>query len=167
MIAGDLRKLSRADLLEMLIEQSEEVEKLRSLLADAEEKLSRREIMINEAGSIAEASLQLNGVFEAAQSASKQYLDSIQLYSDYQKLICEKREQQIKEDAKRSLEDTKRKCELLETETKHRCTEMVLRARIESQTYWDKIAEKLEGYYAKDPELRGALKIEIPAYRQE
>lgn len=167
MTTNELKKLSRADLLEMLIEQSEEVEKLRALLAEAEEKLGQREVILHEAGSIAEASLQLNGIFEAAQSASKQYLESIQLYSDYQKLVCEKRERQIKIDAERYMEDAKRRCKTMETETRHKCTEMVLRAKIESQACWDKITEKLEVYYANYPELRGLLAGELPASGQE
>ena len=167
MTANEMKKLSRVDLLEMLINQSEEVEKLKAALAVAEEKLNHREIVMNEAGSIAEASLQLNGIFEAAQSASQQYLESIRLYSDYQKLVCEKREKQIKIDAERYMEDAKRKCELLESETKQKCTEMVLRARLESQSYWDEIEEKLEDYYAKDPDLRRFLTVKIPTSRHE
>lgn len=161
----DLKKLSRADLLELLIQQSEEVEKLRKLLAESEDKLGQRELIMNEAGSIAEASLQLNGIFEAAQSASQQYLESIRLYSEYQKLVCEKREKQIKIDAERYMEDARRKSELLETETKQKCTEMVLRARIESQSYWEEIEKKLEEYYAKDPDLRRYLSVKIPTSR--
>lgn len=163
----DLKKLSRADLLELLIQQSEEVEKLRALLAEAEEKLSQRELIMNEAGSIAEASLQLNGIFEAAQSASQQYLESIRLYSEYQKLVCEKREKQIKRDAERYIEDARRKGELLETETKQKCTEMVLRARIEAQSCWDEIEKKLEEYYTRDPDLRRYLSVKIPSSRQD
>lgn len=165
MTENELKKLSRADLLEMLIEQSEKVEKLSALLADAEEKLRQREIIMNEAGSIAEASLQLNGIFEAAQTASQQYLESIRLYSNYQKLVCEKKEKQIKEDAERCMAATKRKCDLLETETKHKCTEMVMCARIESQAYWDEIEERLNSYYAKNPELRDVLAIKKPNFR--
>lgn len=167
MNTNDLKKLSRMDLLEMLIEQGEEVKKLRSLLAEAEEKLNQREIMVNEAGSIAEASLKLNGIFEAAQSASQQYLESIRLYSDYQKLVCEKREQAIKENAERYMEDARRKSQILESETKQKCTEMVLKARIEAQECWDRIEEKLEKYYAKDANLRGVLEAELPKRKRD
>ena len=167
MNANDLKKLSRLDLLEMLIAQSEEVEKLRQSLAAAEEKLNQREVIVNEAGSIAEASLKLNGIFEAAQSASQQYLESIRLYSDYQKLVCEKREKEIKVNAERYMNEAKRKSELLEAETKQKCTEMVLKARLESQEYWNKIEEKLEKYYAKDPKLRRFLAAELPKVRQD
>lgn len=155
------------DLLEMLIEQGEEMEKLRRLLAEAEEKLNQREIMMNEAGSIAEASLKLNGIFEAAQSASQQYLESIRLYSDYQKLVCEKREKAIKEDAERYMEEARRKSRILESETRQKCTEMVLKARIEAEECWDRIEEKLEKYYAQDAGLRGVLEPEFPRRKRD
>lgn len=167
MTKNELKKLSRADLLEMLIEQSEEVQKLRKLLEEAETQLNQREIIVNEAGSIAEASLQLNGIFETAQAASQQYLESIRLYSEYQKLVCEKREKQIKIDAERYMADAKRKSEQLESETKQKCTDMILKARIESQAYWDNITKKLEIYCAKDPKLRDILaEIALPSRRE-
>lgn len=73
----ELRKLSRAELLEMLIEQIEENESLRSQLNEANEKLNDRKIIIESSGSIAEAALRLNGVFEAAEKAAEQYLENV------------------------------------------------------------------------------------------
>lgn len=165
MNTNDLKRLSRTDLLELLIEQSENVNRLQMELESAKNQLNQREIILGEAGSIAEASLQLNGIFEVAQSASKQYLDSIRMYNDYLKLVCEKREAESKQNAKRYMEEAEKKCKLLETETKHKCTEMVLKARIESQAYWDEISKKLETYYRKDPALRGLLEKELPSLK--
>lgn len=82
MTKKELKKLSRADLLELLIEQSEELNELRARLTIAEESLKNREIAVSRAGSIAEASLILNGVFEAAQAACEQYLDNVRMHSD-------------------------------------------------------------------------------------
>ena len=73
----DLRKLSRAELLELLIRQTRRVEELESQLADALGQLEKRQIAIDRAGTLAEASLLLNGVFEAAQSAADQYIRSV------------------------------------------------------------------------------------------
>ena len=75
----ELRKLSRQDLLEMLVELSRENEKLKAELEETQKKLQSKRIRISEAGNIAEASLQLNNVFEAAQKAAAQYLANIQL----------------------------------------------------------------------------------------
>ena len=74
---NELRKLKRVDLLELLISQARENEELRHKLAEAEQKLADRQIKTDEAGSIAEAALKLNGVFEAAQAAADQYLENI------------------------------------------------------------------------------------------
>ena len=68
----ELRRLSRTDLLEMLLEQSKEVERLQQELAEARQQLEERRIMTEEAGSIAEAALRINRVFEAAQAAADQ-----------------------------------------------------------------------------------------------
>ena len=73
----EVRKLSRAELLEMLIDQSAELEACKKKLAAAEADLEDQKIAIDKAGSIAEASLLLNGVFEAAQAAAQQYLENV------------------------------------------------------------------------------------------
>lgn len=77
MAESDLRRLSRAELLQMLIGQMEENEELRAQLEQAQAQLANRQIIIDNAGSIAEAALAVNGVFEAAQAAAQQYLDNI------------------------------------------------------------------------------------------
>lgn len=73
----ELKKLTRLQLLELLVEQGKEMERLRRRAERAEEKLRKRMLLLSEAGSIAEAALRLNGVFEAAQAAADQYLDSV------------------------------------------------------------------------------------------
>lgn len=82
MTEKELRRLSRMDLLEMLLEQSREVERLQKELETVKNQLSDRRIMEQEAGSIAEASLKLNKVFEAAQQAADQYLENIRQHAD-------------------------------------------------------------------------------------
>lgn len=73
----ELRRLSRADLLELLLVQAKENERLRAQLAQAREQLEDRRIEIERAGSIAEASLRLSGIFQAAQLAADQYLENV------------------------------------------------------------------------------------------
>lgn len=73
----ELRKLSRRQLLELMLEQSKRIDELEDQLIDAHQQLENRQIEISEAGSIAEAAMQLNGVFEAAQRAADQYLLSV------------------------------------------------------------------------------------------
>ncbi len=73
----ELKRLSRAELLEILLALVEENKKLKTCLEEAQSQLNNRQIMINKAGSIAEAALQLNGVFQAADAAAAQYLENI------------------------------------------------------------------------------------------
>lgn len=74
----ELRRLSRAELLEMLLAQMEENEQLKQKLEIAEKALADRKIAIDQAGTLAEAALKLNGVFDAADRAVRQYLENIQ-----------------------------------------------------------------------------------------
>ena len=78
MTEKELKRLSRSELLEMLIGQMEENEKLKIDLEQAQEQAESRQIAIDRAGSIAEAALALIGVFDAAQAAAAQYLENIQ-----------------------------------------------------------------------------------------
>ncbi len=77
MTTKELQKQSRAELLRMLLEQTREMEHLRDELNKAREQLQSREILLAEAGSIAEASLRLNRIFEDAQQAADQYLENV------------------------------------------------------------------------------------------
>ena len=72
-----LKKLSRQELLEMLIESERHVEQLEKELEATRKQLEDRKIQIENAGSIAEAALKLNGIFEAAQAAADQYLENL------------------------------------------------------------------------------------------
>ena len=73
-----LKKLSKLQLLELLAQQERELQELRKELKEKTAALEDRRIRIEKAGSIAEASLKLNEVFEAAQRA---YLESLKAVS--------------------------------------------------------------------------------------
>lgn len=87
MNSGDLKNMTRGELLELLIAQVEENESLRTRLKEAEAKLQSRDIKVNKAGSIAEAALALNGVFQAAEAAAAQYLENLRILNDKQEKL--------------------------------------------------------------------------------
>ena len=102
----ELRRLSRSELLEMLIAQTAEKDQLKTRLEQAEAQLLDRRIAIDKAGSLAEAALSLNGVFQAAEAAAQQYLENIQRISGQQDALCralketaEKETAQIRQEA--------------------------------------------------------------------
>ena len=70
----DLKKLSRTELLELLLEQTKELEATQAKVEELENQLADRRIRLEKAGNIAEAALQLNRIFEAAQKAADDYV---------------------------------------------------------------------------------------------
>ena len=103
----ELKKLHRSDLLELLIAQEKENEQLRSQILQLKQRLEDRTTALEQAGSIAEASLQINGVFRAAQDAAAQYLDNIQRLSGQQEEICRRLEAETQEACRRMEEETR------------------------------------------------------------
>ena len=77
MTEKELRKLNRYQLLELILIQSEKIDELEKQLENVQKELEEQKINVENAGSIAEAALQLSGVFEAAQRAADLYLKSI------------------------------------------------------------------------------------------
>lgn len=138
----ELRKLNRAELLEMLIGQMKENDMLRSRLEAATERLQSREIAIRNAGSIAEAALQLNDIFKAADAAAEQYLGNIRELSGKQQEVCDRME-----------EETRRKCDAMLDEAEARCAarERAMELRCKELT------EQLQKFYDEWSDMRGAI----------
>ena len=74
----ELRKLSRSELLELMLEQSREIDRLQSELEETREALQERNLKIESCGSIAEAAAEVNSLFHAAQRAADMYLLNVQ-----------------------------------------------------------------------------------------
>lgn len=73
----DLRKLKKKDLLEIMLKQGEEIDRLRAQIADLEAKLEDRNFTFDKIGSIAEASLAVTDIFKEAEKAAVIYLENI------------------------------------------------------------------------------------------
>ncbi len=117
MTEKQLKKLSRAELLEILIQQTKRNDRLEAELTELktayEEKISEYEALleskrlaVEESGSIAEASLKLSGVFDAAQKAADVYLENIRMLE----------------------KETKERCRAMKAETKKICIQRIRNA---------------------------------------
>ncbi len=146
MTEKELKGLSRADLLELLIGESRKVQQLEQELQETKEKLYSKEIAISNAGSIAEASLQLSGIFEAAQAASAQYLENIRTLSENSQIVCARMELECQQKVDQQLSQTKQECE-----------QMVKDAEISSKAYWDEVSTRLEAFYQEHVGLKQLL----------
>ena len=122
MTERELRRLSRTDLLELLVAQRRENEQLRCILDQTQAQLADRTIQIDKAGSIAEASLQLSGIFNAAHDSCQYYMDNIRLLSERQSQVCQQMEQ----------------------ETKEKCDRMVAEAELKAQQCWENCSVKIK-----------------------
>lgn len=147
MTEHELKKLGRGQLLEILVRQSKELDRLQEELKAAEDKLADRRIRMEESGSIAEAALKLNGIFEVAQQAADDYLASLrqQGLSSGQPAEeavsletetaekCRQMEEQTAEKCRRFEEETMEKCRSLEAETVEKCRAMEEKAAAKCQ----------------------------------
>lgn len=89
----ELRKISRKELLELLLEQANRIVDLEKELADAKAKLEDKRIMLNEAGNLAEASLKITDLFQKTMETCKIYSDNVEeLNSRIEKEVREKYE---------------------------------------------------------------------------
>lgn len=124
MTSKELRRLSRRDLLEMLISQTRELNQLRQELGEAHEALNTRQILLSNSGSIAEAALQLNKVFEAAQAAADQYLESIRRNSEEDSLMPLLTTSLLSGEEQEILEQVRQECAAMRAQTEAECQAM-------------------------------------------
>ena len=109
MTEKDMKKLTRYQLLELLIIQSEQVKDLQKKLEDLQKELDTQEIQMAVVGSIAEASMQLGGIFEAAQRTADIYLNTVKervvLIEEHANREAERIIREAEEKARQILED--------------------------------------------------------------
>lgn len=155
----DLRKLNRAELLQMLLEQGRQNDALRAQLDQANAQLASRQVALDEAGSIAEAAMQLNQVFASAQRAADQYLENIRTLSGRQEAVCAKREAESRSKCEQMLAETQKKCQSLEEQTRSRCEAMTSEAERKSAAVWDEAKLRLDQLLAQQAGLRSLLNM--------
>ena len=139
MTEKELEHLNRRELLEMLIAQMEKNEQLQQQLEKVQSKLQSKYIAIQNAGSIAEASLQLNGVFESVQAAAEQYLENIKRMSDQQEQMA----QQLQADAQKQADA------MIAEADAYRA-----KAYKDADDYWQQVSDKAQALLRDQESLR-------------
>lgn len=157
----ELKRLSRAELLEMLISQSEENELLRGQVKSLQESLNERRIYIEKAGSIAEASLLINKVFESAEAAAQDYVNNIRHLSERQSEILKHNEEEAQYVCQQMIDETKEKCRGIEADARKAAEKIKADARNEASEYWNSIYLKLTSYVSNHSELQHLLSLDF------
>ena len=157
-----LKAQHQQDLDALREEHKEETAHLREELEQAKKSLKKREIALNEAGPIAVAALQINGVFEAAQAASQQYIENIRSLSDRQAAICAQRDIENRVEVERKLKEAEEKCAAMEYASKRKCEAMEQEAKQKSEAYWTEVSRRLQSFYENHRELKRLLDFGTP-----
>lgn len=108
MTEKDLKRLSRSELLELLLIQTKQTERLSQELEKTERLLADRNLKMEKAGDLAQAALAVNGVMESAQAAAKQYLDNMARMEQETKARCEKMLAEAKQEAAQILREARK-----------------------------------------------------------
>lgn len=150
MAERELRKLSRLELIDLIYQlRSENVEQ-EQRLNEYEAKLSNRTITVEESGSIADAALALNGVFEAAQRAADQYLHSV-------KAACANQEVQIQKTRQRCeqmISEATEEAEKIRSDAEIERKEKLAAADRECKKKYDQLVARANQYIREHPEIR-------------
>lgn len=169
---GELKRLNRAELLELLLDQTKTAEDLQRALDDtsarmqqeldeANEKLNDREINIREAGSIAAAAAEINHLFESADATVKQYMDNAIAQADRRTREATAEAERILAEAKAQAQRTVAEANAQAQRTVAEADAHAERSRAEAEAYWDEISQRMENFYRDHAWLREILEAKI------
>ena len=74
---NDSMNLSKNEMIMVMHDQEQEIERLKAKVAELQGTIDNYEIKISETGTLAEASAQINNLFEAAQATVETYIANI------------------------------------------------------------------------------------------
>ena len=168
----ELRRMHRAELIEIIYALKQSEDQLKAQNAALTAQLQDRQLRLESAGSIAQAALELNNVFVAAQAAADDYLHSVQASLADTNATAANTLSQARSEAKRILEQAQADADSLKaqaqqecdamtaaaaqkrTQTEADCKAMVEQAEQEVQQRWQafdrKANELLDQYHSTD-----------------
>lgn len=159
MQAKELRKLNRLELLELLVEKEKQLEAVSAELEKATEALESREMKIKEAGTLANASVQIHDVLGAAQRAADDYLANLHWQNDHHLEEAERIINDAKAEAASILLSANKEKNAMEQATHAKCKAMLKKAKRESDACWQDLSSKLDSFYKEHEGLRALLNI--------
>lgn len=147
----ELRRMRRAELVEIILALKQTEDRLRAENAALSAQLQERQIHIENAGSIAQAALELNKVFEAAQAAADEYVASVRAANKNTDAAANALRAQAEAEAEQIL---------AQAQTEADCKAMLARTQQEIRQRWAafdrRASELLDGYHSTEflPEER-------------
>jgi len=165
----DLKKLRREDLVEIILQLQENEQQLNEKLEAAQKQLNDKNLKISEAGSIAEATARLNGLFEAAQATADDYVAQVRLqYADADgqrdKMLADaqqKSAQMVQEATQKSdqlVKDAAEKANKIMTDAEAQADVQRRQAEDETQRRWESFQSEAQKLISAHAELEALLK---------
>lgn len=74
---NDSLNLSKNEMMMVMHDQEQEIERLKAKVSELQATIDNYEIKVEEAGTLAEASVQINNLFEAAQATVETYIENM------------------------------------------------------------------------------------------
>ena len=146
----ELKRLNRAELLQLLMNQSVEIEQLQAKVEELTEQVQRQEITCQNVGSMAEAALALGGVFQAADQAAQKYIQEMADRAAHQEQELQAKAEEARIQADKLLEDAnaaaakiREEAEACLTNAKVQAEKILEEAKSGSQEYWDKVKAQI------------------------
>lgn len=161
MTSKELRKLSKNELVDRIIELDSVIEKLQVRVEEMQVVLDNRAVNIEESGSLAEAALRVNGVIEAAQKAADQYLENIKEMNEKTTAHCQLQEEESNAKCRKQEAETQKRCEDLEKSTKWKCESMEKETEDKINARWAEFTQKVDRYLAAHGDLKEMLKSTV------
>ena len=158
----ELRHMSRGELVEIIYELKRRETELQESNQALKDQLADRSLHIEQSGSIAEAAMELNQVFTAAQAAADQYLESVRLNCGSaeamsEKILADARSQAetIVSEAHAKAAEITSAAEQTRRQVEAECTALKQKTEEETRARWDsfekKVGELFLSYRGSEP----------------
>ncbi len=121
MTGKELKKMNHAELIEIIYQYEKRLQELTAENTRLETLLRDRQIQLQEAGSIAEASLKLNHIFETAQKAADEYMASIRAAGEAIEADTRAILNRAEAEAQAMKEEARAQCDALRARTEEEC----------------------------------------------
>ena len=131
--------LSKNEMMMVMHDQEQEIEKLKSQVAELQAKLDGYEIKVSESGNLAEAAAKVRGLFEAAQLTVDTYLENMK-----------KRDEQ----AEAAFSDVQKQAEQIIAEAEDVASKRLAAADAEIEEKWAVIESRLLVMYESHKGLK-------------
>lgn len=138
----ELKRLRRSDLIDIIYELKKQNQQKTDECQTLQETLKKKELILSNAGSIAEAALELNGVMEAAQAAADQYVLSVEA---------------VNRQAEKTLSEAKAERERILQKANERAEKILEDAKADADRRWDDFQRKASEMMQTNAELMASL----------